>query len=456
LPPNEVVADGNLADLFLQRAWWSAMSLLKLIDVGIFALILASLWSLDTIAGAGTNPLEIVRYGLICGIELMIVGLAVIEIMRRPVSLRLSAGGALLLVFFLYTLISVAWSAGGAQSLLKDLLLALTLAAAVAIAALRPPRVLVEAAVLGCGIFVVLGFLAVIFAPGIGIETGWGLAGKWRGISVQKNTFGSLAALSLVYGAIQLAVPPASGLRRRGLTLLTWAWSAFLLVCLVMSGSRGAQLATVLGLVALGLSRLGRGRQNVVLFALALLLVPLSVLAAITFSADATHLSILGLSFDTSSRTDLWGYGFANFDGRELFGFGPSGFWTPERLEVFRANNGWALDNFHSGYVTVLIEGGIVGAVLLVAALIGCFSVLRRRATGGDREAVFTFAFFAISIAENLIENVLGRSTDFLFMLFLLLMLAGNAIRRPASEPAPAHTRDLPIPPSAYPEPSHG
>ena len=79
-----------------------------------------------------------------------------------------------------------------------------------------------------------------------------------------------------------------------------------------------------------------------------------------------------------------------------------------------------------------------------------------RRATGGDREAVFTFAFFAISIAENLIENVLGRSTDFLFMLFLLLMLAGNAIRRPASEPAPAHTRDLPIPPSAYPEPSHG
>jgi len=432
------------------------MSILRLIDIAIFGLIAATLWSLDTAAGAGTNPLEIIRYGLICGIEAAILILAVIEAWRRPLSLRLSPGGSLLVIFLAYTAISVFWSAGGTQSVLKDALLVVSLAAALAIAALRPPRVIVQAAVLACGAFVVVGALTALFLPSVGIETGWGLAGKWRGISVQKNSFGSIVALCLVYASVMLAIPPASR-RRRGLTMLTWLWVGFLVFCLIMSGSRGAQLATVLGLLALVFTRISRGAQNAILLATALLLVPLITLAAITLSVDETHLSVAGLTFDTSSRTAIWAYGFQQFGGRELFGFGPSGFWTADRLAVFLANHGWALDNFHSGYVTVLIEGGIVGLLLLLAGLAGSFEWLRRQATGGDRYTVFAFAFFAISIAENLVENVFGRSTDFLFVLFLLLMLAGNAVvsappMRPATT-SPARTRGLILP---HLEHSHG
>jgi O-antigen ligase len=406
------------------------MTLARLMDAAIFLLLAAALWSLDTVAGAGTNPLEIVRYGIICGLEGTIILLAVIEAMRRPLSLRLTAGGALLVAFLAYTAVSVFWSAGGTQSVLKDVLLITSMATALAIAAVRPPRVIVQSAVIACAVVIVLGVLAVIFAPGVGIETGWGLEGKWRGISAQKNTFGGFVALNLVYAAIQLIVPPPAG-RRRGPVLLTLLWIGFLGYCLIMSGSRGAQLATVLGLSAVAFTRLSRRHQNLVLFATGLLVLPLAALAAISFSVDATHLSIAGLTFDTSSRTLIWAYGLQNLGGRELFGFGPSGFWTPERLQIFLANNGWALDNFHSGYVTVLMEGGIVGSVVLLAALAGCFSWLRRQATGGDRYAVFTFAFFAISVAENLVENIFGRSTDFLFILFLLLMLASNTVAAP-------------------------
>lgn len=183
------------------------MTLPKLIDGAVFVLFLLTLWSLDTIAGVGTNPLEIVRYGLICGLEGIILLLAILAARREPVSLRLSVGGGLLVLFMAYTVSSVFWSAGGTQSVFKVVLQAFTLATCIAVAALRPTRALVQMLVAACGTVVVIGALVAIFVPSVGVETGWLLAGKWRGISVQKNSFGGLAALSLVYAIIQLAIP---------------------------------------------------------------------------------------------------------------------------------------------------------------------------------------------------------------------------------------------------------
>jgi O-antigen ligase len=211
--------------------------------------------------------------------------------------------------------------------------------------------------------------------------------------------------------------------------LLTLVWIAFLCFCLYMAGSRGAQLAAVLGIGGLVFSRIARRLQNVLLFLTALVSIPLAALAFLTFSANSTELSVFGLTFDTSSRTQIWSYGLQLLPGRELFGFGPSGFWTPERSDVFKANNGWVLDNFHSGYVTTLIEGGVVGLLLLLGALLATFAHLRREATGGDRYITFAFAFFCIVVAQNLVENTFGRSTDFQFFTLLLFVFAASAVR---------------------------
>lgn len=403
----------------------------RLMDAAIFLLLLVILWSLDTIAGAGSNPLEMVRYAIIIGLEAIIVALAVLQGRRTPVSLRLSTGGGLLVLFMAYTVLSVFWSAGGTQSVLKVVLLASTIGTCLAIATLRPTRVLVQLLLVGCGAFVAIGALVSILVPSIGVETGWGLVGKWRGISTQKNNFGGLVALSLVYAIIQLAIPPATG-RRRGLVLLNLLWAGLLVLCLLMSGSRGAQLSTAIGLAGLVFTRLRTRAQNIILVVIAIVAVPVLVLAVTTFSFDDTELNFAGLSFDTSSRTALWSFGLAQLGGRELLGFGPSGFWIPERLDVFFARYGWALDNFHSGYVTVLMEGGIVGFGLLISALVGCFSRLRKLTQGGDRWMTFTFSFFCIIVTENLVENLFGRSTDFLFLTFLLLMLCATAIITPS------------------------
>jgi hypothetical protein len=86
------------------------------------------------------------------------------------------------------------------------------------------------------------------------------------------------------------------------------------------------------------------------------------------------------------------------------------------------------------------MEGGLFGVGLLLSALVGCFSWLRKKARLGDRYMTFAFCFFGISIAENIVENIFGRSTDFLFVAFLMLMLSSNAVFSPTVA-APASPR---------------
>lgn len=320
---------------------------------------------------------------------------------------------------------------------------------ALLVAMLRPLDAIVRVTVTVCGLFVVLGALVAIFVPSVGVETGWLLEGKWRGISAQKNGFGALAAISLVYAAVRLTLPAETG-RRRGLMLLTLGWMAFLVFCMAMAGSRGAQLSAFLGIAGLVFTRFSRSVQNLVLFCGGLLMIPLAVLASLTFSVNSNELSLFGLSFDTSSRTQIWAYGFELLSGRELFGFGPSGFWTPERAEVFRANNGWVLDNFHSGYVTALIEGGVTGLLLLLAALAASFELLRRQATQGGRPVAFAFSFFCIITAQNVVENTFGRSTDFQFFAFLLLVFAASTVASGATQRHGASPSPQPHPEASY------
>lgn len=400
---------------------------MRVIDAAVVALLAATLWALDTAAGAGTNPLEYVRYGIILGLDALILLLVAIEALRRPLTLELSAGGALFGIFLLYTVVSVLWSAGGMQSVLKVILLAAMTSTALAIAVTRPTETIVRSVAIVCGAYVVLGALAAIFVPSIGIETGWQLEGKWRGISAQKNGFGAVVAISLVFAAIQLIVPRPEG-HRRGPLLLTVIWIGFLLFCLAMAGSRGAQLTATLGIAGLIFTRMGRSTQNVIIFGSVLLAIPLAILAVLTFSADSTQLSVFGLTFDTSSRTQIWAYGLELLPGRELFGYGPSGFWTPERADVFEANNGWVLDNFHSGYVTALMEGGAVGLLLLLASLFASFAALRHQASGAAPSMVSAFAFFCIVAVQNVVENTFGRSTDFLFFTFLLFTFSAVSV----------------------------
>jgi len=46
-------------------------------------------------------------------------------------------------------------------------------------------------------------------------------------------------------------------------------------------------------------------------------------------------------------------------------GFGLNGFWTDSNIYYqYQRLHGWVLDNYHSGYIAIIVETGIIGFIL--------------------------------------------------------------------------------------------
>ncbi|MGN6535555.1 MAG: O-antigen ligase family protein, partial [Mesorhizobium sp.] len=195
--------------------------------------------------------------------------------------------------------------------------------------------------------------------------------------------------------------------------------------CLINSGSRGGQLIAIVGVASLICSRLPKTLQRLILIALVVFSVPLIQLVLSTISLTDDKIGVLGTTLNTSNRTTLWFYGLDQLQSHLLLGFGVGGFWTSARLIAFNDVHGWVLDNFHNGYITILIEGGLVGLLLMLTA-IGFILLLLLVSVGHLRDAYLSvaFAFTMMFLVSNLVENQIGRSTSSFFLMFLVISLA--------------------------------
>ncbi len=398
----------------------------RLLTILVVLFLAAVIWDAGSVDAEARNAAEYVRYALFAGLSALIVLLCGAAAYRSGSVLQIPAGPALLLASVLYTCLSAAWSANLATAGMKAVLIATALAVTLAISAIWSRRSFLTIVVVLCALFVAAGAVVALAVPSIGVETGWLLEGKWRGLSSQKNGYGALAALAVV-GIVILSLGRIKANGRRS-TLLPLSLVLFFVYCLLMSGSRGGQFICAVGLASAGFLFLPARLRTVILLLVPIVAVPLVPLGVFTYYSDATQLGIYGMTFDTSSRTTIWAYGLKHLSGQEFFGYGLSGFWTPERLALFKRDHGWVLDNFHNGYLTVLIEGGLVGIALLISTLVANFMHLYRRALTWDRYDIFGFSVFCMIIAHNFMENDFGRSTDLFFLLYLAI--AFSLVRR--------------------------
>ena len=85
------------------------------------------------------------------------------------------------------------------------------------------------------------------------------------------------------------------------------------------------------------------------------------------------------------------------------------------------------LDNFHSGYVSILVETGLIGFALLLAlgfSLGARLQELLRATSRANRLSLeMTAVFLVMFITINLTETYLSRSTNFLALLFTFLVV---------------------------------
>jgi len=256
--------------------------------------------------------------------------------------------------------------------------------------------------------------------PEIGVDQSWMHNGQWQGIYESKQTLGFISAYLMFFACY------------RKMTGQGWIafLSMFLLAstCVVASESRGAGAVAVAAGALLFTSMWSIRCMKVyaVLPFIMCILAALLILYFYVTGYDSIHLG--ETTINLTERTFIWQYAISHFNDAPLLGFGINGFWTrPSIYDYFNQNHGWVLDNYHSGYIAVMIETGFLGYVLFVASVF-LFSdkVLYLIATRSiDRgHCALIIGFVVLSFQTNFTETMFLRSTMFTSVLLVAFFFA--------------------------------
>ena len=109
-----------------------------------------------------------------------------------------------------------------------------------------------------------------------------------------------------------------------------------------------------------------------------------------------------------TGRVDVWQACLAAAADHWLFGFGYSGFWTPERILQISAEVQWGMNQAHSTYIDVLLSTGAVGLTLYVVPRFWWVLSSQPGASGcfGRRRRFMAAAVLVFSIVHGMTESV--------------------------------------------------
>lgn len=258
----------------------------------------------------------------------------------------------------------------------------------------------------------------VILVPTIAVrQHEWQHEGDWQGVFGSKQGLGVVSALFLGIVLLRIA-------RRR--TLFDISMCGVSIACLFGSGSRGAGIIGILGVTCLLVARKYPKFGFMVIGILAFDIV--LAIANILYFAVTGNSSFLiyGYDIDFTERTFIWQYALSLWHDQPLTGFGLNGFWTDSnRYYAYKRLHGWVLDNYHNGYVAIIVETGAIGFILFMIVSFQLFSKLRylmANLTKNRFSLEMTMIFLLMFFTINLTETYFLRSTNFLSIIFAFLV----------------------------------
>lgn len=359
--------------------------------------------------------------------------------MLRPASRPSASDGwfiFLIVAFLGYATLSVTWADDFDLVLRRVIVLALYCVAAFGVAQRFSNQDLILFAFVIGVLAAVLGLFGEIAS---GTFTPWFPEYRFYGI-MHANTLGGILAI-FVLSALTLArIMP-----RGRFFFIVAALLGFGL--LVMTKSRGAAAAAVIAIWLFALLGARSKRKVVWLSVLGLCLaVPLFGLI-LGDQLDNMARSTVLMGRDAASpetltgRLPLWGYLIDRYVGeRPFFGHGFNGFWTPQHVLNVSDSQDWLILTAHSGYVSLLLELGVLGlALVAIIVAMAIHRSYRNFRMSGDRAWLFMCAVLVWAIVNSVFEVVIMEPTLRNFICFLIF--AKLALVRPLPErsPAPAY-----------------
>jgi O-antigen ligase len=318
----------------------------------------------------------------------------------RPLGIR-GTLGMLCVAYLAWCTLSTLWSDSFSMSLRRFIALMCEVAAGVAIAKRASPRQYVWIA-FACSLgWLCLGVLAEL---SLGTFRPWQSGYRFSGV-FHPNDMGVSCAL-LALSSIYLA-----GGKWRGSRAL-YAVAAIAFIFLLLTGSRTAVSALVLSFALWWIVTTPASKVLFYSVGVAAIAAYLAVLIIGFGSSEVTeNVVAMGRTDDTTSLTGrgpLWEDLFDNYvPQRALIGYGYGSFWSADHIAEVSKSQAWAVQSTHSSYLDLLLNVGLVGAVLCLSAMaLACFKALKFEL----REPHAGYGFIAMVVIYGLIGG-LGETT---------------------------------------------
>lgn len=377
--------------------------------------------------------------GLLCWIVIAVASFFV----TPKLDCEWTAGLYLNLAFYLLAIMSFLWSQNITASMPKCVALAVVIFGAWRITFTLDWDEIVALTHDGLFYTGVASIIVALAVPSIGVLTDWQHAGQWNGVYVSKQTLGVCGAVQLFLASYRLM----NGARGA----YYWVSVAVAIICVLTAGSRGGGALAATALLALYLMKLSRSFARAMAFAPFILGLLASALIADLLYTQNRYLVIFGVALDFTERTFIWQHALRFFWDAPWLGYGLNGFWSLGWVkDLFVVRYGWYLDNYHNGYINVLVETGFIGFILFLLSYLAFGFRMNAVVTFGyfpERQTSFGVAFTCLLFFIDFTEAFFARSTN--FRSTMLLMILAFTFAKPAGPCANA----LPEPTQPTPRP---
>jgi O-antigen ligase len=337
----------------------------------------------------------------------------------------------LLLLLPALAFLSAFWSQNPTHTLVDAVNLTLITLFAVYLFVRYPGERLIAFLSFAAAISLLMCVFAVVFMPGVGIDPYQEDA--WRGVFGQRNNCAVICVCFLVV---------ALHYRARVLDRQIVRWTVLILASLfiVMSGSRtGWALAAFAVALTVSIRLVQRTRRLdrvVVLMAIA---VPVTALAMAVASNFTQTLALMDRDPTMTQRTVIWAEVLPSIAKRPLLGYGYAAFWNGLNGESTQTVlvTGWMEGQAQDGYLDLLLQLGLIGAVPLVWMFVrgAAQAWTGVQAPVGLRHAQMATVLLPLVLVENIGESsfLLPLAIPWFFTLLSLLVLARAAKRTEAA-----------------------
>jgi exopolysaccharide production protein ExoQ len=322
-------------------------------------------------------------------------------------------------------LVSVVWSGVPGFTLRRSIALMATTAFGLYLGSRFTPSQQVRLFAYALGISVILSLVFVAVFPRYGIESGPN-EGAWRGVFIQKNTFGRY----MVMAVVTLLCMPVRRMERLTKVFLV----AIALVLLAGSVSAGSYVMMAASFLLIFLYRFFSLTRKAMLPVGMIAAILLTASAALLFTNSAALFDILNRSSSLTGRVPLWETLLYTGASHAWLGYGYVGFWAVENHYIWSII-GWTPLKAHNGYIDLWLELGYVGLGLFVpyAVIVGrrCIRFIRREQT---LESQWPLLMFSTVLLHNMVESDLLITNGFLWIVFVAIALSTQRALQADSE----------------------